>query len=49
VFQSTDGGASWIAFSTGLTEEVVFTLAVHPTNQDILYAGTSGGGIFKID
>jgi photosystem II stability/assembly factor-like uncharacterized protein len=45
-FKSTDGGATWIAINSGLTNTHVNTLAINPTNTSIIYAGTDGG-IFK--
>lgn len=32
-------GVSWTPINTGLTDEVVFSIAVSPSNTDILYAG----------
>ena len=42
--------ASWLRFNDGLTNRNVQTLALAPgaSGQNILYAGTAGGGIFKI-
>ena len=49
MFKTSDGGASWIRFNDGLTNRNVQTLALAPgaSGQNILYAGTAGGGIFK--
>src|SRR5689334_20616012 len=47
VFKSTDGGASWIASSGGLTAGLRFqTLAIDPKTPSILYLG-SNGGVFQ--
>jgi hypothetical protein len=35
--------------NTGLTNLLIKTLVIHPWDPIILFAGTSGGGIFKID
>lgn len=46
VFKSTDGGGSWNAITTGLTDTLVHCLAINPTAPPTLYAGTDGG-VFK--
>ncbi len=50
VFRSSDGGASWVRFSDGLSNRNIRALALGPTESglNVLYAGTAGGGIFKI-
>lgn len=45
VFKKPLGGA-WVSATAGLGERRVVTLAVHPTNPRILYAG-SGSTVFK--
>src|SRR5437870_7033894 len=47
VFKSTDGGGSWTAVNTGLTDVCVRTLAIDPQTPATLYAGTDRGGVFK--
>jgi hypothetical protein len=47
VFKSTDGGESWSAANTGLTNTDVWPLAIDPLAPATLYAGTYGGGVFK--
>ncbi|MCX5970625.1 MAG: S-layer homology domain-containing protein [Coprothermobacterota bacterium] len=47
VFKSSDGGTSWIASSSGLTNTWVRCLVIDPSNPQILYASTYGGGVFK--
>ena len=43
VFKSTDGGTSWVQINNGLpSERSIFTLAVSPSNPDIVFAGTDG-------
>jgi hypothetical protein len=42
VFKSTDGGNSWIAVNTGLTNSYILSLAIDPVNPNILYAGSAG-------
>jgi hypothetical protein len=46
VFKSTDGGATWSAVNTGLSNKSVWALAIDPTAPNTLYAGTYGG-VFK--
>ncbi len=44
VFKTTNGGASWAAASTGIDAEWIVSLAIDPTNPQIVYAGASGNG-----
>ena len=46
IFKSRDGGASWRAANSGLTNLTIQSLAVDPQAPSILYAGTNDG-IFK--
>jgi len=46
VFKSTNGGGSWSAVNTGLTDTYGRALAIDPTTPATLYAGTEGG-VFK--
>ena len=51
-FQTTDGGATWSVYRTGLEDGflIVRELAIDPNDSRILYAGTftsTGGGVFK--
>src|SRR5262245_66325851 len=47
VFKSTNGGGSWSAVNTGLTDPTVSTLAVDPGTPATLDAGTDGGGRYE--
>jgi CubicO group peptidase (beta-lactamase class C family) len=47
VFKSTDGGGSWRAVNTGLTNGEIYELVIDPAMPTTLYAGTNSGGIFK--
>jgi photosystem II stability/assembly factor-like uncharacterized protein len=47
VFESTNGGSSWNAVNTGLTDTSVLALAINPTTPTTLYAGTNSGGVFQ--
>jgi|GEM_PF-1721267 len=48
VFKSTNGGASWIAVNTGLTNPNINALAVSPSyvSDHTLFAGTLGSGVY---
>lgn len=56
VFKSTDAGANWTAVNSGLPDSnlpnrpiskiAVTILVINPSNANILYAGTSTGGVF---
>ena len=46
VFKSVDGGVSWNAVNTGLTNDFITALAIDPQMPATLYAGT-GVGVFK--
>lgn len=48
VFRSTNGGATWHAFNTGLTRSYVYALAIDRTTPSTPYAGTDGGGVFAM-
>ncbi len=45
-FRSRDGGRTWEDFSEGLSPYGVFGLAITPDGR-WLYAGTTGGGVFR--
>jgi uncharacterized protein (TIGR03437 family) len=50
VFRSVDGGHTWQATNTGLTNLTMGSSApviIDPTNRQTLYVGSGGGGIFK--
>jgi photosystem II stability/assembly factor-like uncharacterized protein len=47
VYVSTDGGENWFSINEGLTNRIVFSLALSADGW-ILYAATSGGGIFRL-
>jgi len=47
IFKSTNGGATWVAANTGLTDTYVTSLVIDPVTPATLYAGTFGGGVFK--
>lgn len=41
VIKTTNGGSSWTHVESGLWSPVVFSLAVHPSDSAVLYAGTA--------
>jgi photosystem II stability/assembly factor-like uncharacterized protein len=54
LLKSTDGGASWAPINKGLeslmaTRSPVTALVLDPANPQLLYAGTSGYGVFRSD
>lgn len=48
VWKTTNGGKKWKPLDDMMANLAVTTLAMHPTNPDILYAGT-GEGFFNFD
>ncbi len=48
VFKSSNGGADWSAVNTGLANTDVRALAIDPQTPTALYAGTWGGGVFRL-
>ncbi len=48
IYQSTDAGESWIKITQGLSNRAVTSLSISSDGQH-LYAGTSGGGVFRLD
>jgi len=46
MFKSTNGGATWSAVNTGLSNKEVWALAIDPINTNTIYVGTYGG-VFK--
>lgn len=47
VYKSTDGGSTWNEVYTATAGYYVYSVAVHPTNSDIVYAGTYLDGIYR--
>ncbi len=49
LYKSTDDGTSWNALPYDRTCNAITTLAVHPSNPSILYAGTPYGFVHSFD
>jgi photosystem II stability/assembly factor-like uncharacterized protein len=47
VFKSVNGGDTWTIQNNGLTEDWVYSLAIDPTNPQIVYAAAHSMGVFK--
>ena len=47
VYRSNDGGTNWIQINDGLSMREVSSLAISDDGK-ILYAGTNGGGVFRL-
>jgi len=47
VYKSTDAAASWTKQSGGLSNSVITDLAIDPSNPSVVFAATTGKGIFK--
>ncbi|MDZ7318955.1 MAG: choice-of-anchor D domain-containing protein, partial [candidate division KSB1 bacterium] len=43
IYKSTNGGDFWSEHNNGLLNKDILSLAIHPTNSQILYAGTEQG------
>lgn len=39
IYQTTNGGTTWTQSNTGLVDDAIFSIAVCPSNPNILYAG----------
>jgi photosystem II stability/assembly factor-like uncharacterized protein len=48
VYMSTDGGESWAAINDGLSNKAVTSLVLSADGR-VLYAATSGAGVFRLD
>jgi len=49
VLVTTDSGQSWNALNEGLINKTVTSISIDPIDNKIIYAGTEGGGVFRID
>jgi len=48
VYRSNNGGDTWVALNAGLDQRAVNDLAISDDGA-FLYAGTEGGGVFRLD
>jgi len=49
VYKSTDGGITYVEKSSGLPALSVYSIVVHPSHSDTIYAGTDNGVYRSID
>lgn len=50
VFRSDDAGQSWHEVSSGLgARTVILDLAASPSSADVIFAGTAGQGLFRLE
>ncbi len=47
IFKSVNGGETWTEQNNGLSEDWVYSIAIDPTNPDIIYAALHTQGICK--
>jgi photosystem II stability/assembly factor-like uncharacterized protein len=47
VFKTTNGGSSWNAVNSGLSNLSIEELAIDPTNPNTIYAGAGASGVYK--
>jgi photosystem II stability/assembly factor-like uncharacterized protein len=48
VYATTDGGTTWDPMNDGLTCNKVLSLALRPSTESTVFAGTEGGSVFKM-
>ncbi len=46
-YRTTDGGNSWTEVGGSTITRTVIAVAIHPTDPNIVLAGTSGGGLYR--
>jgi photosystem II stability/assembly factor-like uncharacterized protein len=47
IAKTTDQGKTWTLINKGLTDKDIWVIAVHPTKNDVLFAGTGGGKLYR--
>jgi photosystem II stability/assembly factor-like uncharacterized protein len=47
VWKSTDGGETWAAANRGMLDYGITALAVHPSDNQVIYAGGNGSELWK--
>ena len=48
VFRSADGGVTWQPLSNGLGDVYISSLEIDPSKTNVLYLGTQGDGVMKL-
>lgn len=48
LFRSADNGTSWEPMNSNLSSPFILSLLIDPDSPSTIYAGTMGGGIFKL-
>jgi len=46
-YRTTNGGSTWTEVGGSTITRTVIAVAIHPTNPNIVLAGTSGGGLYR--
>ncbi|MHC1728177.1 MAG: WD40/YVTN/BNR-like repeat-containing protein [Syntrophobacteraceae bacterium] len=49
VFKSTNKGVSWTPLNSALANKEIWSLAIAASDTKILYTGTGGNGVFKLE
>ncbi len=49
IYKTTNGGTSWTQVNEGLEWPMAIAVKINPSNPDIVYIGTPGGGHFRRD
>ena len=47
VYKTTNGGQTWVAVNSGLTNTTIHALALDHVDDQIVFVGTTQGGVFK--
>jgi photosystem II stability/assembly factor-like uncharacterized protein len=47
IAKSIDQGKTWKLINKGLAQKDIWTIAVHPSQQNLIFAGTGGGTLYR--
>jgi photosystem II stability/assembly factor-like uncharacterized protein len=47
LYRTENGGTTWAEVGSGVITRTVFSVVVHPTNTDVVLAGTQGAGLYR--
>ena len=47
IYESVDGGTTWVKNTVGLPDEIVWDVAINPGDPNIVYAGTEQRGVYR--